>query len=136
TRPRPPSIAHVCDDIACRLVGAEQTCADLERALGPAGSPARDGQVSWLRSPCLGLCERAPAAMFTIAGEESVRATSAPVDAAGIIARLEAAAAGRTAPGGARPSIPPSNGAEPDAGSLGAFRAAARASVPQMGEPQ
>src|SRR6185369_1818997 len=66
TRPRPPAVAHVCDDIACRLVGAEDTCAALERSLGPAGAAARDGSISWLRSPCLGLCERAPAAMFTI----------------------------------------------------------------------
>ena len=136
TRPRPPAVAHVCDDIACRLAGAEQTCADLERALGPAGSPARDGQVSWLRSPCLGLCERAPAAMFTIAGEEPVRATAAPIDAAGIVARLEDASAHRGVPGGSRPSFPPTNGAEPDAGALADVRAAARASVPQMGEPQ
>ena len=69
TTPRPPVVAHVCDDIACRLAGAERICADLARALGPAGEPARDGRATWLRSPCLGLCERAPAALFTIAGE-------------------------------------------------------------------
>src|SRR5215212_470841 len=55
TRAPPPAVAHVCDDIACRLVGAEDTCAALERTLGPAGSAARDGGMSWLRSPCLGL---------------------------------------------------------------------------------
>ena len=60
TKPRPPAVAHVCDDIACRLAGAEETCADLERALGPAGTAARDGRIGWLRSPCLGLCEQAP----------------------------------------------------------------------------
>ena len=65
---------------------------DLARTLGPAGAPARDGQVAWLRSPCLGLCELAPAAMFTIAGETPVRETVAPIDAAGIVARLERAA--------------------------------------------
>ena len=46
-------------------------CDDLERALGPAGEPVRDGGATWLRSPCLGLCERAPAALFTVAGEAS-----------------------------------------------------------------
>ena len=69
TTPRPPAVAHVCDDIACRLAGAEELCAALERRLGPAGEPALDGRATWLRSPCLGQCERAPAALFTIAGE-------------------------------------------------------------------
>ena len=62
TKPRPPIVAHVCDDIACRLAGAERICEDLGRAVGPAGEAARDGQVGWLRSPCLGLCDLAPAA--------------------------------------------------------------------------
>src|SRR6478752_9433923 len=49
TNPRPPVVAHVCDDIACRLAGAEAICADLTRGVGPAGEPARDGRVTWLR---------------------------------------------------------------------------------------
>src|SRR3954471_1985539 len=69
TQPRPPAVAHLCDDIACRLAGAEEIAGDLERALGRPGAPARDGRVTWLRSPCLGMCELAPAAMVTIAGE-------------------------------------------------------------------
>ena len=68
TRERAPIAAHVCDDIACRLAGAEQACADLERAHGPAGEPSADGRTTWLRSPCLGRCDQAPAALFTIAG--------------------------------------------------------------------
>ncbi|HTK45363.1 MAG TPA: NAD(P)H-dependent oxidoreductase subunit E [Patescibacteria group bacterium] len=127
TGPRPPAIAHVCDDIACRLAGAEATCADLERSLGPAGSPGRDGRIGWLRSPCLGVCERAPAAMFTIAGETSVRATAAPIDAAGIVARLEATVA---------VASPATNGSAGESGVMDGIRASARASVPQMGEPQ
>lgn len=89
TTPRPPIVAHVCDDIACRLAGAEATCADLERALGPAGESARDGQVTWLRSPCLGRCDRAPAVLFTDAGESPARTSAGPIDAAGVLARLE-----------------------------------------------
>jgi NADH-quinone oxidoreductase subunit F len=104
TRPRPPVVAHVCDDIACRLVGAEDTCAGLERALGPAGEPARDGSVTWLRGPCLGLCERAPAAMFTVAGELPETTTAAPVDAVGVIARLDAAIRIAPQPRSSRPS--------------------------------
>ena len=129
TKPRPPAVAHVCDDIACRLAGAEELCGDLERTLGAPGEPARDGRIAWLRSPCLGLCELAPAAMFTIAGEASVRETAAPVDAAGIVRRLERAAG------------PSTNGHASEAGtaaegSIEALRATAHASVPQMGEPQ
>jgi NADH-quinone oxidoreductase subunit F len=93
TKPRPPVVAHVCDDIACRLAGAEALCLDLVRTLGPAGEPVRDGRATWLRSPCLGLCDRAPAAMLTVAGERSRSFAVAPVDAAGIVARLEADAA-------------------------------------------
>src|SRR5258705_11954080 len=88
TKPRPPIVAHVCDDIACRLAGAGQLTADLERAIGPAGEPDADGMTTWLRSPCLGLCERAPAAMFTIAGEHPRTDVAAPVDAVGVSGRL------------------------------------------------
>ena len=93
TAARPPVVAHVCDDIACRLAGAEPICADLTRAMGAAGEPIRDGRATWLRSPCLGLCDRAPAVMFTAAGETPATWTAAPVDAAGIAAGLEAASA-------------------------------------------
>ena len=89
TSPRPPVVAHVCDDIACRLAGAEGLCADLTRALGPAGEPIRDGEATWLRSPCLGLCDRAPAAMFTVAGERPVTFTHAPIDAVVAVNLLE-----------------------------------------------
>jgi NADH-quinone oxidoreductase subunit F len=85
TKPRPPAVAHVCDDIACRLAGAEDLCAALEARLGPAGTPSADGRATWLRSPCLGRCERAPAALLTIAGETPVTQSLAPVDADGIV---------------------------------------------------
>ncbi|HTG42476.1 MAG TPA: NAD(P)H-dependent oxidoreductase subunit E [Methylomirabilota bacterium] len=88
TKPRPPIVAHVCDDIACRLAGAGDLTADLERAIGPAGEPDADGMTTWLRSPCLGLCERAPAAMFTIAGVDPRTEVAAPVDAVGVSGRL------------------------------------------------
>jgi NADH-quinone oxidoreductase subunit F len=95
TRERAPIVAHVCDDIACRLVGAEEVCSDLARTHGPAGQPSADGQTTWLRSPCLGLCERAPAALFTVAGDAPEQISVAPIDAVGVIARLASAAAGR-----------------------------------------
>ena len=95
TRERAPIVAHVCDDIACRLVGAEEVCSDLARTHGPAGQPSADGQTTWLRSPCLGLCERAPAAFFTVAGDAPEQIGVAPIDAVGVIARLASAVAGR-----------------------------------------
>ena len=117
TKARPPIVAHVCDDIACRLAGADELTRDLERALGPAGSPSSDGATTWLPSPCLGLCERAPAAMFTIAGEHPRTEVAAPVDAVGVAGRL-AAVVGNGA-GGAAASDGP----------------AALTSVPQAGQP-
>ncbi len=95
TKPRPPIMAHVCDDIACRLAGAERICDDLARAVGPEGEAARDGQIGWLRSPCLGLCDLAPAALVTTAGDPPRTAAAAPVDAAGIVQRLEGGVSGR-----------------------------------------
>ena len=106
TRPRPPVVAHVCDDIACRLAGAERICEDLERSVGPADAALRDGTVSWLRSPCLGLCDLAPAAMVTRAGEQAEATTAAPVDAVGIAGRLD----GTTV---TRPSRPPRQAGDP-----------------------
>lgn len=66
---RPPALVRVCDDIACQAKGAESICASLERALGPAGSSEGGNGCGWVRSPCLGLCERAPAVLMTKAGE-------------------------------------------------------------------
>ncbi|MFP5341793.1 MAG: NAD(P)H-dependent oxidoreductase subunit E [Candidatus Limnocylindria bacterium] len=100
TKPRPPIVAHVCDDIACRIAGAERICDDLRRSIGPDGEASRDGRVGWLRSPCLGLCDLAPAALVTAAGETTTRVAIAPADAASIVARLESPTAGppRTVP--------------------------------------
>jgi NADH-quinone oxidoreductase subunit F len=114
TSPRPPVVAHVCDDIACRLAGAEGICADLARTLGEASQPARDGSMAWLRSPCLGLCDLAPAALVTAAGEAPTNVSLAPTDAAAVIARLEAGGRGapRTSTNPATPD-PASSGAAP-----------------------
>ena len=105
TTPRPPTVAHVCDDLACALAGADAICADLERTLGPAGGADAEGQSTWLRSPCLGLCERAPAMMLTVAGSEAVAVATGPVDAAGVAARIEAEGASPKVED-ALPSIP------------------------------
>ena len=41
--PRPPIVAHVCDDIACLTRGADTLCAEMEKKFGAAGSPCADG---------------------------------------------------------------------------------------------
>ena len=53
--PRPTTVLHLCDDIACKVAGAEEL---IDEVVREAGSE----QV--LRSPCLGMCERAPAALL------------------------------------------------------------------------
>jgi NADH-quinone oxidoreductase subunit F len=65
---RPPLAVHVCDDIACKCAGADGLCEELEKGFGPAGVPAADGSAAWYRSPCLGLCDRAPAVLVERAG--------------------------------------------------------------------
>lgn len=69
-KPRPPTVVHVCDDIACLANGAEKACDEIERRLGHPGQPSLSGQATWQRSPCLGQCERAPAAFYQLAGKD------------------------------------------------------------------
>ena len=67
--PTPPVVAHVCDDIACRINGALGLCDALAERLGPEGHPHDGSGATWHRSPCLGMCERAPAVLIQRAGE-------------------------------------------------------------------
>jgi NADH-quinone oxidoreductase subunit F len=69
--PRPGTVVHVCDDIACRVAGAEGLCAELERTMGAPGAASENGAATWLRSPCLGLCERAPAMLVQSSGQSA-----------------------------------------------------------------
>ena len=124
TTPRPPVVAHVCEDVACRLKGAGQVHADLERMLGPAGAPALGGDATWLPTPCLGRCERGPTALFTVAGLVPETIAAAPVDAAAIVDQLARSLAGREL---VPPPLPP----EPDEERL----ANVRRSIPQAGGP-
>ena len=93
--PRAPVVAHVCDDIACLTRGADALCGQLERKLGPAGSPCANGGATWLRSPCLGLCERAPAALVTSAGVKPRERVLAPATADAVEALINDAVEGR-----------------------------------------
>jgi NADH-quinone oxidoreductase subunit F len=69
---RPALALHVCDDIACKCAGADDLCAALEKSVGPAGK-------AWHRSPCLGLCDRAPAALVERAGATHHELQIAPI---------------------------------------------------------
>jgi NADH-quinone oxidoreductase subunit F len=60
---RPARQVHVCVDLACRAVGGL-----AERDLPPGTHP----------SPCLGACERAPAALVIEAGDQQRRALFGP----------------------------------------------------------
>ena len=104
--PRAPVVVHVCDDIACMTRGAE---ALVGQSFPPANAVIQ-------RSPCLGLCERAPAVLVTAAGEtprERVLAPATPESLAGLIQNA------------VKGSLP----AEPDTLSTAI-------SVPQAGQPQ
>jgi NADH-quinone oxidoreductase subunit F len=63
---RPPLAVHVCDDIACKSAGADSLCKSLEKSFGPEGKGGEGG--AWYRSPCLGLCDMAPAVLVERAG--------------------------------------------------------------------
>jgi NADH-quinone oxidoreductase subunit F len=114
--PRPPVMAHVCDDIACMTRGAESLCGELEEKLGPPGAPCAEGRAIWQRGACLGLCERAPAALISVAGKDPRERVITPATAETVLSAVQDAARGKLA-------------REPD--SLDVKR-----SVPQAGQPQ
>ena len=69
TSPRPRKVLHVCDDIACKCYGADEAIKELERSSGPEyhppmGDHVNVGEFAWVRSPCLGMCDQAPAALM------------------------------------------------------------------------
>jgi len=116
TVPRPRRVLHVCDDIACRCKGAAKLCQEIERSVGPAHHHGPDGDhvtlgdddSAWLRSPCLGLCDQAPAALLTVAGPEPIER---------LFGKLDAAEASRILGGDLSPSLEP------------------RGRLPQVGDP-
>ena len=81
--PRAARVLHVCDDVVCRCAGSDALTAALEEHVGPEGTDV-DGSC-WLRSPCLGQCDRAPAALLAHSGEEPLERELTSVDAEGLI---------------------------------------------------
>ena len=98
--PRPARVVHVCDDIACRCHGAAELVAQLEERFGPEGELSDDGSATWYRSPCLGQCDRAPAALVGVAGDEPLERAQAPVEASSV---LDLLAGGAPSPAPPRP---------------------------------
>ena len=83
--PRPPRVVHVCEDVACRCHGSQELIAQLEERFGPEGELSDDGSATWYRSPCLGQCDRAPAALVSVAGDEPLERAQAPVTAGAVL---------------------------------------------------
>ena len=104
-KPRPVTVLHVCTDLACAAAGASELCAGVEAQLGLGSG------VSVERSPCLGLCERAPAALAIKAGDPVRTAVSAP-------ATVERTVLAASSPDSA-PEEPPAALAVPQAGRAG-----------------
>jgi NADH-quinone oxidoreductase subunit F len=86
--PRPQRVVHVCEDLACRCHGSQELIAQLEERFGPEGALSADGSATWYRSPCLGQCDRAPAAMIAVAGDEPLDRAQAPTTAAAVLGLL------------------------------------------------
>ncbi|HEV7687013.1 MAG TPA: NAD(P)H-dependent oxidoreductase subunit E, partial [Acidimicrobiia bacterium] len=90
---RPPRVVHVCTDLACQAAGSDGLIGALRERCGPPGHgetwPAcAGGAATWAESPCLGLCERAPAALLTQYGEGHAEAVIAPATFDGVEAAL------------------------------------------------
>ena len=119
TEERPPRVAHVCDDIVCRNAGAAEICRRLEQRLGPAHEaagashpppPAAGGaRATWITSPCLGLCEHAPAVLLQLAGDRDTALAPAAADevCAALAAGADGAAGPASAAAAAAVSAPP-----------------------------
>ncbi|MEV5409383.1 NAD(P)H-dependent oxidoreductase subunit E [Thermopolyspora sp. NPDC052614] len=101
TKPRPASVTYVCTDLACQARGTDEVRRAVEDRLGPPG-------LSWQPSPCLGLCERAPAALTLKAGPTPGATVYGPASAEQL-------------PGdpGDEPVEPPAEAAVPQAGDDG-----------------
>ncbi|WP_084962578.1 NAD(P)H-dependent oxidoreductase subunit E [Thermoactinospora rubra] len=105
-KPRPARVLHVCTDLACRARGAEEVRRRVEAELGPAG-------LAWQASPCLGMCERAPAALALEAGDPPSFAEYSFADAPGNpgsavpgVLAVRAEDQGESTAGRGRPGVP------------------------------
>ena len=87
--PREPRVLHVCNDLACRCAGSDKLIEALEQQVGPHGTDV--GGATWEPSPCLGQCDRAPAAFLVESGESPAERELTHVDGEGLIEILRGA---------------------------------------------
>ena len=85
TTPRPKTVLHVCDDIACMCSGSSKVIARMQASTGPeyhapTGDHVEVGEFAWVRSPCLGMCDRGPAALMQNFGTEASDYLIGPVN--------------------------------------------------------
>ena len=78
TEERPERVAHLCDDIACKARGVDDTLAELSERFGEAGVTIDEGM--WRHSPCLGQCEKGSAAFVQVTGGNNVVIAPVTVD--------------------------------------------------------
>ena len=83
--PLAPIVVHVCDDICCRDRGAVEIMAALLERFGDPRSA--DGPATWVTSPCLGQCDRAPAVFIQRAGQDDL--VIAPANPASVLAAVD-----------------------------------------------
>ncbi|MFH9814895.1 NADH-ubiquinone oxidoreductase-F iron-sulfur binding region domain-containing protein [Streptomyces sp. NPDC017230] len=93
-KPRPATVLHLCTDLACTAAGATRLCADVEARLGP------ESGVRVERGPCLGLCERAPAALAIRAGVPARPGVPPPGEFGDEAVQAGSGGPGAAAPGG------------------------------------
>jgi NADH-quinone oxidoreductase subunit F len=101
--PREPRVLHVCNDLACRCAGSDKLIEALEHNVGPHGTDV--GGATWEPSPCLGQCDRAPAAFLVQSGESAAERELTHVDGEGLIEILRGAT-----PAPPRSATPPQSG--------------------------
>jgi len=90
---RPATVVHVCDDLACRVRGGAALAAEAEAAAVPG--------VQVVASPCLGMCDQAPALFAQRVGRPEVALGGASMATVRAVAPLDSTATcagGVTAP--------------------------------------
>lgn len=82
----PPTVIHVCDDIACRASGNSDPAESMSASFGSPNEPS--GNLMWVRSPCLGRCDDGSAAMVQHSGTQGRRLITAPLDASALAEQI------------------------------------------------
>ena len=64
-KPLGEMVIHVCDDVIDKMAGANLVEKTLKKELGiKIGETTKDGKVTLKHTPCIGMCDQAPAALF------------------------------------------------------------------------